>query len=93
MNTSSLSADIVSPGTMITVMGSAVGGTGEYGYQYYYKRSTSRTWQYLENAEPDYFYGDYYNYRDYDYYYDDDYYDDDRCDDDYYDNGYYDDYN
>lgn len=57
-NQSSVSAETVTPGTKITVNGAASGGTGIYGYQYYYKKSTARAWSYLENKEPEFFYSD-----------------------------------
>lgn len=43
-NTSTLSEDVVLPGTRVTVNGSAVNGSGVYAYSFAYKYSTGKSW-------------------------------------------------
>ena len=48
-NTSTISASSVKKGSSVTLTGKATGGSGAYTYAYYYKKSTSSTWQLLKD--------------------------------------------
>lgn len=51
-NTSTVSSQNVNAGTRVYIYGSATGGTANYKYAYYYKRSTSSSWKLL-NSDSD----------------------------------------
>lgn len=47
VNLSSVSSDSVTAGSSVTITGAAEGGSGPYTYTYYYKKSSSTSWQIL----------------------------------------------
>ncbi len=50
-NTSDISDQIIKAGKVVTIFGSAKGGSGEYTYSYYFKRAKNDTWKLLGGQE------------------------------------------